>query len=81
MPRIPQFKTLDEAAEFWETHDFEDYIADTEPVNVRIKLSKRQKVLTIPVDSEVYERIEQLAGQSGVPVERLVSDWLAEKTK
>jgi hypothetical protein len=34
MAKIPKFKTLEEAAEFWDTHDFEDYVDDTEPVTM-----------------------------------------------
>ena len=26
MAKIPHFKSLDDAAEFWETHDFEDFV-------------------------------------------------------
>jgi len=31
--RIPHFETDEEAAEFWDTHSFADYIDDTEPAD------------------------------------------------
>lgn len=34
MAKIPKFKTLEAAAAFWESHDFEDYVDDTEPVEL-----------------------------------------------
>jgi len=36
LARIPDFKTLDEAVEFWETHDSADYWADVEEVTFEV---------------------------------------------
>ena len=30
--KIPKFKALEEAADFWDVHNFEDYVEDTEAV-------------------------------------------------
>jgi len=84
MAKIPEFKTLDEAAAFWDTHDFEDYVDDTEVVTFEVHIprrrkSLRRKSLTIPVEPQVYEQIEALAARRGVRVESLVSSWLKEK--
>jgi hypothetical protein len=38
---IPTFKTLGEAAIFWDTHDFEDYVDNTEPVSFQVKIPRR----------------------------------------
>ncbi len=38
MAKIPDFKTLDEAVEFWETHDSADYWEDMEEVSFEIAL-------------------------------------------
>jgi hypothetical protein len=54
MTRIPKFKTLDEAAEFWESHDFEDYVDDTEPALITVKMARRKKTLMVPLDSAMY---------------------------
>jgi hypothetical protein len=79
MAKIPKFKTLEEAAEFWDTHDFEDYVDDTEPVTITVRIPKRRKMLTVPIDLKVYKQIETLAAQRGVRVEKVVSAWLKEK--
>src|SRR5436190_2176676 len=57
MAKIPKFKTLEEAAQFWETHDFEDYVADTEPVAVQVKTRRRKKLLTVPLRWKVYQQL------------------------
>ncbi len=80
MKKIPKFPTLEEAAEFWDTHDFDDYVADTEPVTITVKIPKRRIRLTVPLDLKVYQQIETLATQRGVRIESMVSSWLKEKT-
>jgi len=79
MKKIPKFKSLDEAAAFWDSHDFEDYVGDTKPVKITVRIPPRQKFLTIPVDLKVYERLEALAAKRGMRVEKLAAAWLQEK--
>ena len=79
MPRIPKFRTLEEAADFWDTHDFEGYVGDTEPVNISVKMHRRKRTLKVPVALKVYEKIETLAAKRGVTAEKLVSSWLKQK--
>lgn len=38
MAKIPDFKTLDEAVEFWETHDSADYFDDMQEVRFDVEL-------------------------------------------
>lgn len=40
MATIPEFETLDEAVEFWETHDSTEYWADMEEVQFDVDLHK-----------------------------------------
>ena len=81
MAKIPRFSTLEEASKFWDAHDFEDYVADTEPVTVKVKISRQTRTLTVPLDSMVFRRIEALAAKRGVRAEVIVSSWLKERAK
>lgn len=49
MAKIPKFRSLDEATEFWDTHDFEDYVSDTAPVAITVRIPRRQITLTVPL--------------------------------
>ena len=40
MAKIPEFETLDEAVEFWETHDSTDYWEELEEVQFEVDLHK-----------------------------------------
>ncbi len=44
MAKIPEFATLEEAAAFWDTHDFEDYREDTEPVTFEVNLMQERRI-------------------------------------
>lgn len=79
MARIPKFKSLDEAAEFWDTHDFEDHVDETEPVAIHVRIPRRKKLLAVPLELKVYQHLEALAAEQGVAVEKLVAAWLKEK--
>ncbi len=81
MADIPRFKTLEEAAKFWDTHDFEDYVEDTEPVTVKVKIARRTRTLTVPLDRVLFRRIEALAAKRGVRPETIVSSWLKERAR
>ncbi len=81
MAGIPQFNSLEEASEFWDTHDFEDYVDATEPVTISVSVPQRRKSLTVPLPLDVDERIEALASRRGIPVEELVGSWLKERVK
>lgn len=73
------FQSLEEAAEFRNTHDFEDYVSDTEPVTIAVRIPRRRMRLTVPLDLKLYQQIESLATQRGVRVEKMVSAWLKER--
>lgn len=55
MAKIHEFKTLDEAAAFWDTHDFEDYIDDTEPVTFQVKILQRKGPSVIRLTGELVD--------------------------
>jgi len=38
--RIPDFKSRQEMAEFWDTHDFTDYMDEFKPIKVRVELAR-----------------------------------------
>jgi hypothetical protein len=40
---IPDFKSIEEEAGFWDTHDFTDYLDEFKPVKVRVSEQFREK--------------------------------------
>ena len=57
--KIPDFKSLEEAADYWDTHSFADHIEETEPIEIEVCLAKRRILLEI--DQELSEKIRKIA--------------------
>ena len=76
--RIPEFKTIEEEAEFWDTHDTTDYEDEFKPVKVRFadKLFDR---VTIPVDADTLVQLEALAREAELNATALARRWVLER--
>ena len=77
---IPDFTTLDDIAQFWDTHSTADYDDLTHEVQFEIKLhtaaENDESITLLPHLSKV---LNELARVQGVSVETLVNVWLTEK--
>jgi hypothetical protein len=75
---IPEhFKTLDEAAEFWDSHDLVDYWDQTSEANFEVDLQRR--VFLTALEPELAKKLANRAHKEGVSTETLVNVWLTEK--
>ncbi len=76
--QIPeQFATIEEAAEFWDTHDLADYWDLTEEVEFEVNLQRRRYLVAL--DPELAEKLAAEAHQRELATETLVNLWLSEK--
>ena len=73
---ISKAETLDEIAEFWDTHSLADYWDQTREVEFEVRAKRRRRVV---LDPEVYERVEAQARMRGIQPETLVNLWLMER--
>jgi hypothetical protein len=76
-PLPEQFDSLEQAAEFWDTHSSADYEEDMTDVEFEVDLRKRTYL--IPLDGELYRKVDAIAKKKGVPAEKLVNRWIEEK--
>lgn len=75
---IPEhFATLEEAAEFWDTHDLADYWDLTEDADFEVNLKRRRYL--VAVAPELAEKLAIEAHRQGILTETLVNLWLSEK--
>lgn len=75
--RIPDFKSLEEAAQYWDTHSFADHIEDTEPVEIEVSLTRRRIMLEI--DNDMLEKLKKIAHKKKKGYDKLISSWIREK--
>ena len=79
--RVPipvHFGTIDEAAEFWDTHDLADYWDLTEDVaDVEVDLQQHRYLFALAPN--LTRKVVQVARKQGVSAETLVNVLLTEK--
>jgi hypothetical protein len=73
---ISKARSLEEIADFWDSHSLADYWDQTHEVEFEVRAKRRRRVTLTP---EVYARIEDQARARGVLPETLVNLWLAER--
>lgn len=78
-PKIPQTDSIQELAQFWDTHDMTDFEAELEEVSDSI--FERRDVLAVPLPATDMEALKKLAKSRDVPVSELVLNWVMERLR
>jgi hypothetical protein len=76
-PLPEHFSSLDEAAEFWDSHDSADYEQHLRHVECEVDIQRR--VCLVSLDTDLYRRVSAIAQARGVSAETLVNLWVQEK--
>lgn len=79
--RIPEFKSREEEAEWWDTHDLADYQDEFKTVNARFakKLSSLSEGITIRLDPRTLAALRSEAQQKGIGPTTLARMWILER--
>lgn len=75
--RIPEFKSLEEEAEFWGTHDTTDYEDEFRPVRVRFA-KNLSRPISIRLDPETLTELRSRAREKGIGPTTLARMWILE---
>jgi hypothetical protein len=73
---ISKASTLEEIADFWDTHSLADYWDQTHEVEFEIRAIRRRRVT---LDPDVYAQVEAQAHTRGILPETLINLWLVER--
>ena len=73
---ISKARTLEEIADYWDTHSLADHWDETYKVNFEVRMQRKCHVTLTP---EIYEKIKKQALEQGVLPETLINLWLAER--
>ena len=77
---IPKFKSLEEEANFWDTHSFADYWGEFKDVKVIIDLKKpKDDTLIVRLQKGFRNQLEKIARSKVLNVSTLARMWLIEK--
>ena len=69
--RIPIFSSIEEEAEFWDTHDTTDFEDEFKPVKVRVAKNLSEGV-TIRLDHDTLSKVRTAAHKQGIGPTTLV---------
>ncbi|MBU4077949.1 MAG: BrnA antitoxin family protein [Euryarchaeota archaeon] len=75
LKKIPEeFKTYEEAADFWDTHDSTDYLNNLEEIEMEVDVQKRHFLLE--VDMQIAKRLQESARKKGISASSLANELL-----
>ncbi len=77
---IPEFKTIEEEAEFWDTHSLADYWDTFEPATLHAAKNLSHG-MTIRLDPETLDSLRVLAEAKGVGPTTLIRMWVLERLR
>jgi hypothetical protein len=76
-PIPDNFNSVEEAAEFWDSHDLGDYWDETKAAHFDVDIQRR--VFLAALEPGLAKRISECARQQGVSTETLINLWLSER--
>lgn len=82
LKKIPQFKTDEEEAQFWDTHDTTDYIDWSKAQKVVFTdLKPSTQSISLRLPTSLLYSLKSLANQKDVPYQSLMKVYLSEKVR
>ncbi len=78
-PLPDEFKSLEDAAEFWDTHSITDYEGFLEPIEINVDIQRRH--FEIEVDEETFLALREVAQKERKPMKELVSEILKRRLR
>ncbi len=77
---IPKhFKSVAEAADFWDTHDLGDYWDLTQEAHFEVDIQRR--VFLTALEPQLARKLTEVAHRQGISTETLINIWLSEKAQ
>jgi hypothetical protein len=75
---IPKhFKSIEDAAEFWDNHDLGDYWDLTREAYFDVDIKRR--VFLTALEPQLAKKLTSVARKQGISTETLINVWLTEK--
>jgi hypothetical protein len=78
-PLPDEFKSHEEAAEFWDTHSITDYEEFLEPAEIDVHIQRRH--FEIEVDEETFLALREVAQKERKPMKELASEILKRRLR
>jgi hypothetical protein len=74
---LPQFRSLDELVEHFDTHDWGDYLEQGPEADFHVDIE--QRIHLVALDADLATRLTEIARTKRTSSEALVDTWVREK--
>ena len=78
--KIPRFKSYEEEANWWDTHDTTEFEDEFKPVKLEFE-KPLEHILGVRLDSKTLTQLTKLGSDIGIGPSTLVRMWVLEKLK
>ena len=76
-PKLPQTDSIQELAEFWDSHDLTDF--DDQLEEVKEPVSKNRAMIQVALQSDELEAVTEIAKAKGIKSAELIRGWILER--
>jgi len=77
--KIPEFKTIEEMARFWNSHDISDFKDQLIEVKEPIFEKMKSRIILLTLDSEQYDKLKKIAHQKKLNTISLLNKWVIKQ--
>jgi flagellar biosynthesis/type III secretory pathway M-ring protein FliF/YscJ len=81
MKKIPQTDSIEELAQFWDTHDLTEFKDELEEVGEPVFDRGAQTVMRIRLLPDQAEALKRIAESRGMDQADLIREWVSEKLR
>ena len=78
--RIPKFKSYEEEANWWDTHDTTEFEDEFKPVKLEV-VKPLIHILGVRLDAKTIDQLSEIGSELGIGPSTLVRMWVLEKLK
>lgn len=77
--RIPKFKSEEEEANFWDTHDTTEFLDELKEVHNIKFIKPRKRLISVRMDETQIKPLKEIAAAKGIGYLTLIRMWIAER--
>jgi hypothetical protein len=78
----PQFRSYEEEAAWFDSHDVSEFWDELEPVDLDVQLTEpKEENIVVRLQKPIKERLEQVARQKGLTISSLTRMWILERLR
>ena len=79
--KIPVFESIQEEAEFWDTHDTTEFLDEFEEVDDVVFIRPEKQVVSLRLERDLVDRLKAYAQEVDAPYTTLIRMWIIKSLK